>query len=101
MSTVLLTEKEQERYLEMYGVRQPDLPPGVTLRRARLEDREAIMEMSRMADISGGHDYLGIRYQEYAADPDRYMYLAEKEGKVVRYLDEIPMGLELLYEKIM
>ena len=85
MSSTMLTDKEQDMHYQMYGFRQPYLPAGVTIRRVRLDDRDAILHMSRASDIFEGHDYLSIRYQEYIADPDRYMYLAEKDGKVVKY----------------
>ena len=84
----MLTEEEQDRHYQMFGVRQPYLPPGVRIRRARLDDREAILDMSRTSDIFEGHDYLSIRYQEYIDDPDRYLYLAEKDGQVVTYMDQ-------------
>ena len=88
MSSLILTEEEKNRHYEMFGVRQPCLPSGVTIRRARLDDRDAILDMSRTSDIYEGRDSLSIRYQEYMDDPDRYVYLAEKQGQVVRYLDQ-------------
>ena len=81
------TEKEDIHY-PMYGARQPYFPRGVKIRGARLDDRDAILDMSRLSDIYEGRDSLPIRYQEYVEDPDRYMYLAEKDGQVVEYFNQ-------------
>ena len=42
---------KKDIHYPMYGVRQPYLPHGVIVRGARLEDSDAILDMSRRADI--------------------------------------------------
>ena len=83
-----MSTEEEDIHYPMYGARQPYLSHGVIIRGARLDDRDAILDMSRLSDIYEGRDSLPIRYQEYIEDPDRYMYLAEKDGQVVEYFNQ-------------
>ena len=78
-----LTSEEEKLYFTWSGLKAPDVPDGVNIRLAEPKDYNSVMEMSSSSDIFEGHDYLSIRYEEYAKDPDRYMFLAEKNNKVV------------------
>ena len=56
-------------------------PPGVTMRRATLDDFQAIQDLT--SEAARGHDYLVAKYDQYMQDSDRYIYVAVKDGQVV------------------
>ena len=65
----------------MYFAKE-EVPAGVTLRAARVDDYQAIMEFSE--GLVNGRDYLPGLYHRYLANPTRYLSVAELDGKVVR-----------------
>ena len=53
----------------------------ITFREATAADYDDVMKISD--NIYEGLDYLPARYHEFCEDPERHMFVAEDEGRVV------------------
>lgn len=73
-----------KRRSEMLGGIEFETPPGVVLKRATKADFEGVKELTK-ATLQGT-DFLTSNYMRYMEDPERFIYLALKDGKVVRGL---------------
>ena len=56
--------------------------PGIICRRARLSDYEAVLAI--IPDLYSGMDYIPARYNRYLSEPERLLYVMEKDTKIVR-----------------
>ena len=64
-----------------FHVHLPEIPAGLTLRRATAEDYDGVMKISEgVLDVT---DYLPSLYHQYLAHPTRYMFLAEIDKHIV------------------
>ena len=54
----------------------------ITFREATAADYDDVMNISD--GIYDGFDYLPVRYHDFCKDPQRHMFVAEDDGKVVR-----------------
>ena len=54
---------------------------GVTFRKAKVEDYQAVMDINR--DVYTGMDHLPYTYTEYINSPFRFAAVGEFNGKVV------------------
>ena len=53
----------------------------IVFRQATSDDYENVMNISD--NIYEGMDHLPVRYHDYCKDPQRHMFVAEADGKVV------------------
>ena len=77
------TNEDSDLYQRLFHIDVPEVPAGVTLRAARVDDYQAIMGFSE--GLLYGRDYLPGLYHRYMAHPTRYLYVAEIDGKVVSF----------------
>ena len=56
----------------------------ITFRRATLADYDDVMNINE--NVYEGADYLPARYYSFCQDPQRHMFVAEDDGKVVSRL---------------
>ena len=57
---------------------------SITFRDATSADYDDVMNISDV--LYDGMDYLPTRYHEYCKDPQRHLFVAEDDGKVVSFL---------------
>ena len=60
---------------------------GIILREATAADYDDVMDFS--VSIYEGLDCLPVRYHEFCKDPERHMFAAEDDGKVVSQSDSL------------
>ena len=77
------TKKDSDLYQYLIHIDVPEVPAGVTLRAARVDDYQAITGFSKRL-LYGRYYLLGL-YHRYMAHPTRYIYVAEIDGKVVSF----------------
>ena len=58
--------------------------PGIVCRRARMNDYSAVLDINR--DVYSGFDYMEARYTRYMNDPQRIIYVMEKDNRIVCHL---------------
>ena len=61
---------------------RPDEPKELRVRRARLDDYEAVMALNR--NVFEGLDYLPSMYSMFLHDKSVHNFVVELDGKVVR-----------------
>ena len=59
-------------------------PPGVSMRRATEADFDGIKQLTASSIALKGADFLVANYHEYIHEPERYLYVALKDDRVVR-----------------
>ena len=77
----MFTSEDNALYQRLTHQDLPAIPTGLTIRKARPDDYDAVMGFSE--GVLDGTDYLPALYHEYLAHPTRYLYVAVFNGDVV------------------
>ena len=75
------TNEDNTLYQRAFHVHLPEIPAGLTLRRATAEDYDGVMKISE--GVLDATDYLPSLYHQYLAHPTRYMFVAEIDKYIV------------------
>ncbi len=68
----------------------PNAQTGITFRRARPTDKEAVLHFCQQ--IWNGHDYIPWVWDEWIADSKNYLYVGELGGKAISFVATRPMA---------
>ena len=75
------TTEDKALYHIAFHVDLPEIPAGLTLRRATAEDYDGVMKITE--GVLDSTDYLPTLYHQYLAHPTRYLFVAEIDKQIV------------------